>query len=320
MHEPTYRQAISHSWKLAWHHKSLWLFGFLAAFLGQMGITEILGKISFPGTDLALRGNAFFWQLLKNLSQVSMPLSEWVWLCWMLLVLFALGFILVTLSVISQGALVRASAQWAKNEKLPDASKSWHAGATNFWRLLFLNILRKVVICALVCFVCWGVWQSVIYGDTVLRLLLVLLTFVVAALLGMFVSFLSIYTAGYIVVENYPLSWALSSAWKMFVKHWLVSFEVGFIVLGLNILMSLVVLLGLFVLFIPALLTWFITIFANNSVLWFLGSIVSPFLFFILVVWLGSVFTVFSTSVWTYLFMKMHRGGIISRIMHIFRK
>lgn len=320
MHEPTYRQAISHSWKLAWHHKSLWFFGFLAALLGQMGITEILGKISFPSTDLMLKSHGYFWTILKGLPNASLSLSGWVWLGWLFLIVFALGFILVALAVIAQGALVHASAQWAKNEKLPDAEKSWHAGAVHFWRLLFLNILRKVVIALLVCFVCWSVWQSVIYAETVGRLLLVLLSFVITALLGMLVSFLCVYTAGYIVVENYPLSWALPAAWRMFYKHWLVSFEVGLIILCLNFLLSLVAMLGLLVLLIPTFLTWLVTMLAGNSVLWFLGSVISPFLFVIFVIWLGSVFTVFSTSVWTYLFMKMHKVGLVSRIVHIFRK
>lgn len=320
MHEPTYRQAISHSWKLAWHHKSLWFFGFLAAFLGQMGVTEILGKMTFPATDLTIKWHWYFWAVLKSLSNVSLSLSGWVWLGWLLLVIFALSFLIVALSVISQGTLIHASAQWAKNEKLPDVEKSWHAGSAHFWRLLFLNILRKVVIALLVCFMCWVVWQSVLFAETAWSLLLVLLAFVLAALVGMFVSFLCIYIAGYVVVENYPLSWALPAAWRMFCKHWLVSFEVGLIVLGLNVLISLVAILGLLVLSIPTFLTWFVTMLAGNSILWFLGSVISPFLFVVFIVWLGSVFTVFNTSVWTYLFMKMHKVGIVSRIAHIFRK
>ena len=45
MSEPTYRDALRASWKLAWHHKNLWPFGMFALMLGQFGFLEILTKI-----------------------------------------------------------------------------------------------------------------------------------------------------------------------------------------------------------------------------------------------------------------------------------
>ena len=48
--EPTYTDAIRAGWHLAWHHKSLWIFGLFAAFLGQMGIVELLCNTVYGAT------------------------------------------------------------------------------------------------------------------------------------------------------------------------------------------------------------------------------------------------------------------------------
>jgi hypothetical protein len=32
MHEPTYRQALTHAWHLVWHNKILWAFGIILVF------------------------------------------------------------------------------------------------------------------------------------------------------------------------------------------------------------------------------------------------------------------------------------------------
>jgi len=319
MHEPTYRQAISHSWRLAWDHKLLLIFGFFATLLGQMGVVEILGKISFPSLTTTLEGGHILRTFVAGFSGLSLSIAGWAWFGWLIAIILSLAAILLVVSVISQGALIHASAQWAKKDSLPSTDKSWHSGATHFWGLLLVNILRKSIVVILGACVGCAVVHSVFQPSTALGMVYLLVVFVIAALVGMLISFLAIYTASYMVVENYPFSWALSAAWRLFVKHWLVSFEVGFIILGLNILLSLFAVLGLIILFIPTFLTWFITFLAGNSILWILGSVVTPFLFALFVVFLGSWFTVFSTSVWTYLFMKMHKVGIISRIVHILK-
>lgn len=319
MHEPTYRQALSHSWKLAWHHKYLWLLGFFAAFLGQMGITEFLGKISFPTASSFFDGLSFYNFFTKLFSSISLSLIGWVSLGWVFLLLVCMILFVFVIAILSQGTLIHASAQWAKKDKLPDAEKSWHASAVHFWGLFVLNIFRKIVVISLVALIGCMVIQSVSHADTAWRLLFLLVVFVAAAFIGMVVSFLTIYIASYVVVENYPLDWAIPAAWRMFCKHWLVSFEVGFILLGLNLLLGVVALLVLLVLMVPTTIAWLVTILAGESIIWFILSVISPFLFALFVILLGSVFTVFSTSVWTYLFMKMHHEGLFSRIVHILR-
>ncbi len=323
MHEPTYRQAISHSWKLAWHHKLIWIFGLFAAFLGQLGLLELLGSVSWHASRSAATLGLGNWAWLKMLCtgelHLSLPLAGWVWLVWLLIMFLGFGIFLIFVSVSSQGALIHASAQWAKKDTLPDTDKSWHVGVQHFWPLFFINIFKKLFICALGLTVSWGAVNALIGNVTAWDLVLFLLLFVIAALVGMVLSFLVIYIAGYVVVEKYPLSWAIASAWKMFIKHWLVSVEVGAIILVLNVVVGIIALLGFFIFFLPTLITWFIAILGASSALWIIGLVIGALLFVLFIIFLGSVFTVFTTSVWTYLFMKMHRVGIMSKIAHIFK-
>jgi len=148
MHEPTYRQALSHSWKLAWHHKLIWIFGLFAAFLGQMGLLELLGSVSMHASSssatLGLGNLTWIKMLCAGELRVSLPITGWVWLVWLLVMFLGFGIFLIFVSVSSQGALIHASAQWAKKDTLPDTDKSWHAGVQHFWPLFFINVFKKV--------------------------------------------------------------------------------------------------------------------------------------------------------------------------------
>lgn len=259
-------------------------------------------------------------QMYGGLHNLSLPLAGWVWLVWLMVMFLGLGIILLFVAVVSQGALIHASAQWAKKKSLPCIEKSWRSGVDNFWPLLLVNLFKKAVLCLLTCFVGWAAVNALIGEVSGLDTALFLVLFIFATLVGMVMSFLVVYVAGYVVLEKYPLSWAVGSAWRLFLKHWVVSIEVGVIVLVLNVVVGLLALLGFFVFFLPTLITWFIAILASNSALWTIGLIVGALLFVLFIIFLGSVFTVFTISIWTHLFMKMHKVGVVSRILLAFKK
>jgi len=144
---------------------------------------------------------------------------------------------------------------------------------------------------------------------------LFLFIFLLATFVGMVVSLLVVYAAGYIVIEDYSLGRALEGAWKLFWKHWLVSLEVGFVFLVLNVLLVAVAVCGLYIFFLTIALFWMAGMAANSIAVVSMGVTVGLFLFGFFLLFIGSVFTVFSTTSWTYLFMKMHTEGIVSRVM-----
>ncbi len=322
MKTPLYRQAIFHSWKLAWEHKILWIFGAFTIFLGQMGILDLLSKVSLSvaSSPMHVTMSQWLWLIkdfLAEMKTYSAPFDIWVWS--LALALIFLGFLLflIFISVVSQGALIKAAAVSVKHKKLPNAGEEWHVGVKHFWRLFFVNLVKKIIFCILSVFVSWLALIS-IAGFSVFSAIIFLFFFTVAALIGMIVSFLTIYAAGYVVVEEFSFKESWVSAWRLFVKHWLVSMEVGLIILLLNLVIGIFVVAGVIILIAPSLAILMLTAASYNVVVWLVALLFGIILPIALIMLAGSLLSVFNISVWTCLFMAMHKVGIKSRILHLF--
>ncbi|HLD31784.1 MAG TPA: hypothetical protein VJB37_02720 [Patescibacteria group bacterium] len=315
MKAPLYRQALADGWQLAKSHHSLWLFGLFAVFLGQMGLLELLTRVTVAAGNRSVFPLWLSGEINLSLAGYSLPLVSWSWFIWLLFTVIGFSLLFIFVSVVSQGALIQASARWAENKSLPLAGQAWQTGIKHFWRLFFLNVFKKIVICLLGLIVAAATVNALI-NFTGASFSLFVVLFLLCVLVGMVVSFLTIYAAGYVVVEEYGLGHALFAAWQLFIRHWLVSIEVGLIILALNVVVSLVVMAGFFICYLPTVISWFIAVVTINPALWQAGMIVGSILFMLFVFFVGSVFTVFVVSVWTDLFMKMHRHGIISRLVH----
>ena len=321
MSSPLYRQALSHSWRLAWRHKSLWVFGMFAAFLGQMGFFELVSRTSLTA---ATRLSPFgmldsVYAVLRAFATADVewqaPLDAWAWLGWLAVAVGGIAILLLFVAIVSQGALIEAAAFSVRKKNLPDIGHCWHVGVNHFWRLLLINVFRWLIFCGLVLSVSWAT-INVFWDGSAWDAVLFVLLFVLATVVGMALSFLVVYSAAYVVVEEKKLVKAIEHAWQLFLDHWLVSIEVGVIVLFLNIAVGLVVLFGFMATFLPTLISWFVALLTNNSALWIAGLIAGAFFFMLFVIFVGSVFTVFTTAVWTYLFMAMHHVGVKSRVLH----
>lgn len=319
MHEPTYRDALKAGWQLAWRNKSLWVFGLFAAFLGQMGIIEIISKTSFAASgsqyyslwrsSVNMLWDPSLWKVL-----FSVPFDQAVVVAWLLVMLVVLLVGFIAIAVISQGVLVHEAAKHIKHKRALERASSWDQGVNHFWRLLGLNVVKKLVLLFVMVFVGWGTVNALLNSSVFDRLLFLFL-FLLATFVGMVVSLIVVYAAGYIIIEDYPLGRALESAWKLFWNHWLVSLEVGFIFLVLNVVLVVLAALGLYLFFLTIALFWMIGMAVNSTAVVSAGVLVGMFVFGFFLLFIGSVFTVFTTSSWTFLFMKMHREGIASRVM-----
>ncbi len=324
MKTPLYREALAHSWKMAREHKILWVFGLFSVFLGQMGILDLLSKVgmSAAGRPIHLvmyERLVFFKELALGTAQLNLPIDGWIWFASLLVVMLGFGLLLVFVSVVSQGALIKATATLVKHKKLPNAGEEWHVGVKHFWRMFFINLFKKIAYCLLALPVGYLAFKLLLNNGVGLSLLF-LLIFVLASLVGLVVSFLTIYAAGYVVVEEYKFWEAWRAAWKLFINHWLVSVEVGIIILLMNIVLVVVVLFGMMVFFLPTLASWAIVNMTGSISLWLAGLMVGVGLNALFIILVASIFSVFVISTWTYLFMSMHHVGIKSRIMHYLGK
>lgn len=316
---PMYRQALSHGWSLAWKNKMLWVFGALAALLGQMGIFDFLVRIGASTSQAGLAsgwvGPLGFQYVNQVIGKMTLPTEGLGWIFFAFLLGVGIIFFMAVAAAASQGALIDATAQSLKLRKRIDNKKAWHVGVGHAWKLLLLHIVRVLVMMVLGLMVSWTVFNAVV-SPTLSDRLIFLLVFVLAAVVGMVVSFLVIYAAGYIVVEEYKVGKAISSAWHLFTGHWLVSLEVAAIFVLLNLLLVFGAGLGILLFFLPAIILWIAAAITSISALYLIGMVVGVIVLFTFILFLGAVFSTFTTAVWTYLFMKMHKEGVKSHILH----
>ncbi|KKW42888.1 MAG: hypothetical protein UY92_C0002G0005 [Candidatus Magasanikbacteria bacterium GW2011_GWA2_56_11] len=328
MREPTYAEALRASWRLAWKHKDLWVFGLFAMMLGQFGIVDLLVRVGITVRTGGLTGwwewcrlmfSPRAWQLVGQ--SLNLAVDGWVWFVWLAVLLTGLALAAVYVAVVSQGALVYAAAKYAgRLSVFPDDRTSWHRGVSHFWRLLSLNVLRKVLF-GLVALTVMAAGLSLAAEPSAWDRISFLLVFILAVLAGLIFSFLLVYAAGYVVVEERSFGEAVVASWRLFVRHWLVSIEVGLMVLAANVVFLLIALAGVvYVFFLPVLAAKWLAAWSGSYLLFQAGVFFGYVLFIVFMLFIGSVFTVFTTSVWTYLFTKMHQTGLASRLTHWLRR
>ncbi len=324
MKEPVFRSAISHAWHFLWKHPLLWPLGLFASFLGHMGLAELLTNITVSSTQATWQ--PAWWLSFTKMGEVNMSLSSgkafigtteaWVWLGWVVIVLIAIGLLFLFVAVVSQGAIIHTVAQSlsGRRKKYLDYGKAWHAGVGHFWKLLSVNAIKKVILWLLGAAVGFAT-INVVLGGSAADMWLFFFVFLLAALVGIFLSFLVVYAAGYIVVEEYSVGRAIHAAWRLFFDHWLVSIEAALVVLFGYFVLFILAAVGMFILFLPSILIWLIAATISSYLLFSIGLILGTIIFGIYIIFLGSLFTVFTTTVWTDLFMRMHKKGLKSRVL-----
>lgn len=318
--EPTYRQAMRHAWDMLWQHKMLWPFGIFATFLGQLGLVEFLTKYI---NALQARDSAESWGNLPHLlassfsffTEMHLPFDRWVWAVWMWVILIGIGIVLFYLAIISQGALIHATSQKIRTEKHPQVSRAWHESVKNFGSLFIVHLVRKSIIILLTVLIGMAT-MSAVRSDSAIGILALIVILLASITIGFILSCLAVYTIGYIVVEGQKLSEALRGAWQLFSDHLLVSFEIGLLVIMGNVIVAILALVGAAVFLSPVFIIWFFAGIFANFYFWILSAASGLLFFLVYIITLGSFFTIFSTSLWTYLFMKMHKHGIQSRVVH----
>ncbi|MBP9732538.1 MAG: hypothetical protein KBD29_03720 [Candidatus Magasanikbacteria bacterium] len=321
MQEPTLRDVFKVSWKLTKNYKGLWILGAFALVLGQLGILDVITAVVkgvVPGTASP---GAQMWYIFSpdTLLQIGNTLGfsfdSWAAFAWLLVMILALGIALIVVGSIAQGGMVHATALSMEHglKSMEKFEESWHAGARNVSYILVLNIVKKCIIFAVSVIVSASAFAALFFG-TAGSMAVFVLSFISAVIVGMTVSVLTIFAVGYLVIEKKDLFDSIKHAWKLLIKHWVVSFEVGVVLILLNLVVFALLLAGLYVFVAPSLaLSAYGALTGNIAVSQF-GVSIAVVLFLAYALIIGSMFTVFVNATWTYLFVIMHRWGLRSRV------
>lgn len=311
MREPTYRQAFVQAWHMVWHHKILWIFGLLSIFLGQFGFSSFVGQFWTLSTSGLNQGI----QTLFPQYAITLPTGVWgiIGVILVFLIVAALFLFVVFLAVTSQGALIYFASEWFKGGK-PTTAKAWKKGLQNFWTIFGISVLRQVL---LFCFIVLlgYIFNYFFTSNSFLSGLLIALVIFAVLFIALFISMIAIFASCYTVIDGKGFTSAIKKSWNLFHHHLLVSFEVGVLLMLMNFVLVGLVFVTSFLAFLPSILIWLVAGITNYTALIAGGFFVGIGLWFVLLVALGAFFNAYTVSAWVYLFQKMHKEGIMSRLI-----
>lgn len=315
MCEPTYRQALLHSWQLIWHNKLLWLLGICSMILGQWGLGDFISQMNLfvqEGFSMPPSLTQIVSVLLAlNFDSVTATfLSLWFFA---LVVIFVA--VVVFIAVVSRGALIAVTAEWYYDRKRLPISTAWHDGVKSFWTLLSLTLVNKLLQTAVVLGFANFLIAAVVINSRVYNILAVI-AFLVSLALVLVLETVTIYASCYSVLERVWFGRALKQGWELFRRHVVVSLELGILLVVLSLVLFGVLAASSVAVFVPALALWLAAGFSGWYILVSIGLILATALFIVIGILAGGLFSAFTTTAWVYLFMKMHHEGIASRVAH----
>ena len=325
-----YRNILKRAWEITWKFKYLWFFGLFAALLGNGGEFEIISKSfdinnpdnlniidsikSFAGTGI------FSKQAVGNVGQlvVNDPFNLLMLVIILLIVLILAGF-MIWLTIISQAALVNNSANVISG-KPHDLKSGVMNGADKFWPVFGMNLISRALTYLVFLAIGLPVVISISRANAVTASIVFIVSFLIFIPVAIILSFIVKYSIGYIIIKGEKFLESLKLGWLLFIKNWLISIEMAFILFFINFFVGIFLILILLILAIPFLFILFLLI---KSGLFFNFWVVAMFalvLFLIIIILVGSALSVFQISSWTGLFIELVGRGGVSKIVRLFDK
>lgn len=313
MHQPLYREILRQAWRLTWHQRLLWVLGLFSAVLVSGGAFDILMR-------------HVSWSLHPNFGFMSA--SWWRWGNWELgltasLWLIALGLLLAGLAAFVIFVMIRSfislilgTGEYKVGEKL-DLEKLWHAGHGHFWSVLGTIVLARVLIVFLGGLTLLPLFMLILGKASLFYTIIYPPIFLIGVIASVVVNFLMIFTCAYLVLEKYNWPKAVAEAWRLFLKHWLVSLEMALVMFVIYLLVGLILAISALVIIIPVvavvIFARFIMLPGLGSVAVFVGSLLAVCLVLLAAGFLGT----FHVGAWVLLFQRMKQNAAVSKLVRL---
>ena len=290
-----YQEIVVKSLKIAWGNKWLWVFGLFAG-----------GGFSAPNP-----GTSFNWGE-EPPAELQARLTDWLHQYWGLMIgLLVLVFLVIVffavLSVIANGALIRAAAD-IEDEREASFSLGLKAGTHYFFRLFGLSLLLVVAVGLPLMFIFGMTIWAFIAGQTALAVLFGILSLLAGLALiplSILLSVLFLFSSRAIVLEDRRIFDAVRSAWRLTKENLGTAFLVWLISILLTIVYGAIAVVALLILAIPLIIAG-IFVFIGEPTLAGVG--VFAFLAFSVVAVLvifTSGFRAFQSTYWTLAFKRL---------------
>ncbi|MCD4694022.1 choline transporter-like family protein [bacterium] len=326
-----YRTILKKSAQIIWKFKHLWFFGFFAAFLGSFLEFEIIFNRMGPDFGHRFLNNIgsiksagiFSKSFLFNFGNLfkNDPISMIILLTITLIVLVLLGF-LIWLSMVSQGGLVNNTANIVNNKGETNIQVGVESGVKNFWKIFGINLVVKFFVYFILLILSLLIFFTSYSSSLLSSMFLVnALLFIVFIPLALILAFIAKYAICYAVIEGDSFILSIKKAFNLFIRNWLVSIEMAFILFFLSFIVGLVILIGLTLAFIPILLLFNLAVYFSWIMLSFWIFIVGIIILAVLMALAGSAFSAFRITAWTEFFIRLNSSkGSVSKLARLVAK
>ncbi|MCG2695551.1 hypothetical protein L6248_01300 [Candidatus Parcubacteria bacterium] len=323
-----YRKILKESLKITWRNKYLWFFGLFATLLGGggeyelifRGLTGDMNQSFLQGASNIIRTGVFSKNTLTNIGAlIANDSAHFIILLLVGLIIIALFCFLVFTAIVSQAAIVNNSAAIfnGRNKTKLGIKDGAISGIKNFWPVFGLNALSKLAIFLAFFFVSLPVVLTVNQAAAATANLVYFIAFLVLVPLSVIFSFVIKYAIAYVIISGSGFKESIKNGWELFVKNWLISVEMAFVLFAISLLAGLALGLAILTLAIPFALMAFI-FYKFFAAVGFGIIVILGFIFILLAIILtGSILTSFQTSSWTSLFITLTGKGGTSKIMRM---
>jgi hypothetical protein len=130
--------------------------------------------------------------------------------------------------------------------------------------------------------------------------LLTLIAFIILIPINVIISFITKYAAIYVVTQGNKIFPAIVNAWRLFKKNWLISLELGILLLIINVAYTVLLVSVLAMLSLP---------FSRAGLIAMTAVVVIA----------GSIFSAFRYSAWTFLFRDIIEDRGVSKLVRLFQ-
>jgi hypothetical protein len=310
-----YRDIIHGAWEVTWHRRQLWVLGLFAALLGGGALDTIT-----HGANAIASGEPFVETFIfmqnSRLALTAGGTNEKLTVVLAALLFAALAVLMLMLAISGAAGLTAATARIVRG-KTVSLREAFVAGIRNFWPVLWLQVIGRAVLTTLLLLTAGFSYLAAYSNGT--GTLTYLLLFVLFACTALGVSFITSIATAAIVIKEHDLLSAFAAAWRLLIRHWLISIEMVIVLFTAALAASIGLALGAAVLSIPFFLLILAAAVLKSAVMLTLVAVVGGIVLVALVAIGGSVFTTFTYAAWTLLYLRIAERSAVAKITRVGR-
>ncbi|KKP80197.1 MAG: hypothetical protein A2271_03865 [Candidatus Moranbacteria bacterium RIFOXYA12_FULL_35_19] len=298
-----YLDIIKKAWAITWKNRYLWWFGFFVA-LGGGGSANYF----FNSDDEKKLNPAQNEKILEFFSQNMSWIITFIIIAFLLLIIFSI------LNIIGRGALI-TSIEKNSQGQIANFKSGWNSGKKNFWKIFYINIFLSLFIFFTLIVLVAPLAVLFLNKNYIIGGVLSFLAVIIFIPLVILVSYLRIYSYLYAVLGKLNFWPALENAYKLFAKNIWPSIILSLIFIPLSFVFMLVIFTVLLILF-------FIFLLLSGIVFWLFGKITAIIIgaigitiFLLILLFLQSIYAVFSQSIWILFFHEIATPKIPEEIV-----